>query len=84
MFGKKPNRKKKKPNQIARRIDQKFSEGDIRQAVREASSTAGLATFSQETAQLLEAKHPRQVEHNMIHILQQLLNPLQVKMKYWW
>ena len=31
-----------------------------------------MATFSQETAQLLEAKHPRQVEGNMIPTLLQL------------
>ena len=80
MFGKKANRKKagsgnknsKDGEKLARRIDQKLSEGDIRGAVRAVSSTTGLAKFSQETAQLLEAKHPRQVEGNMIPTLLQL------------
>ena len=80
MFGKKAYRKKagsgsknsKDGEKLARRIDQKLSEGDIRGAVRAVSSTTGLAKFSQETAQLLEAKHPRQVEGNMIPTLLQL------------
>ena len=57
-------------SQLARRVDQKLAEGDIRGAVRAVSCDTGLAPFSAETFTLLKEKHPRQLEdHNSIEEL---------------
>ena len=45
-------------DKLAKLVDQKLAEGDIRGAVRAVSSTVGIAPCNQETAALLEAKHP--------------------------
>ena len=44
---------------MAKRVDNKLAEGDLRGAVRVLSSETGLTPFSEEVTQLLQAKHPQ-------------------------
>ena len=44
---------------LRRRVDAKFSEGDVSGAVRELSGSDGLAPRKEETLRVLQSKHPR-------------------------